>query len=99
MKIAMYIFFSIAALCFLPFAGSIIVGACYYFNEWRKDFFGKGGYKDPQQVMDAIMFVGCMCFLLGGMTCCLQEIEDKDKQPIQQETQDESQPRGNQTME
>jgi hypothetical protein len=97
MKIAMYIFFGIAALCFLPFVGSFIVGACYYFNEWRKEFFVKGGYKDPQQVMDAIMFIGCMCFLLGGMTCCLQEIEDK--QPAQQEIQNEAQPRGNQEME
>ena len=98
MKTAMIILFSIAGVCLFPYIGGFFVGICVGLWEWFQEFFLKKGYKDAEQVLKTLSFIGCMCILAGCIVAVAYVTEEEKAEKAllekykQMEAQQEVQP-------
>ena len=99
MKTAMIILFGIAGVCFFPYIGGFVISLCMALGEWWHDFVMKKGYKDPENIFNALSCIGALCLLAGCVVACAYMV-DLDKkalaaarqQDIQERQQQEAQP-------
>ena len=77
MKTAMIVLFSIAGVCFFPYIGGFLVGVCVGLWEWFQEFFLKKGYRDVEQVLKTLSFIGCICIIAGGIVAAVYSTKEE----------------------
>ena len=77
MKTAMIVLFSTAGVCFFPYIGGFFVGICVGLWEWFQEFFLNKGYKDGEQVLKTLSFIGGMCIIAGCIIAAIYSAKEE----------------------